>query len=300
MPTYIFSFLKNGVSLKRFTIASLSLGKDLLIVNALSVLLVLAVFFFPDSSLRLILGLPFVLLFPGYLLVSVLFPGKTDLGAIERVALSVGVSLALVPLVCLGLNFTSLGIKLYPTVSSLFILSVTLSIVSFYRRSNMPIDKRVNLSIRSKLPKWSTLKKADKWFVIAFFVAVLAISSVAVYLAFSPKIGQQFTEFYILGSNNKLADYPVNITLGEKCNVSLGITNHEYEDTSYSICITTENQTIQTINDVHLSHQMNWSQNCTFELKNPGQAVKVDFDLYKEGLSEPYRSLHLWINVHAL
>ena len=50
------------------------------------------------SPIRIILGLPLVLFLPGYALIATLFPRKDDLDAIERIALSFGLSIAITPL----------------------------------------------------------------------------------------------------------------------------------------------------------------------------------------------------------
>ena len=76
-----------------------------------------------EGAIRIILGLPFILFIPGYILVFSLFPEKkTDHGIdiIERIALSLGLSLAVVPLIGLGLNYTIWGIRLEPILFSLF------------------------------------------------------------------------------------------------------------------------------------------------------------------------------------
>src|SRR5659263_694396 len=71
-----------------------------------------------ESVLRNILGLPLVLFLPGYALIAALFPAKSDLDGIERTALSFGLSIAVVPLMGLGLNYTPWGIRLLPILIS--------------------------------------------------------------------------------------------------------------------------------------------------------------------------------------
>jgi uncharacterized membrane protein len=50
------------------------------------------------SIIQAIIGLPLVLFIPGYALSYAFFPKKKDLELMERIALSFGLSLALIPL----------------------------------------------------------------------------------------------------------------------------------------------------------------------------------------------------------
>jgi uncharacterized membrane protein len=74
---------------------------------------------FPANVPRWILGSIFVLYLPGYSLMQLLFPKGTEVDSLERFALSIGLSLAVVPLIGLVLNFTPWGIRLTPIVASL-------------------------------------------------------------------------------------------------------------------------------------------------------------------------------------
>ena len=64
---------------------------------------------FSDSFLRTCLGIFLVLFLPGYALAGALFPAKKDLEGIERATISFGLSIAIVPILGLGLNYSSLG-----------------------------------------------------------------------------------------------------------------------------------------------------------------------------------------------
>jgi uncharacterized membrane protein len=271
--------------------------KDILTINILSALLFLAVALIPDSPIRTALGIPFILFFPGYLLISALFPSATDLAGIERLALSIGVSIAVVPLIGLALNYTVWGIRLVPVLLSLFVFTILMSVLSLYRRSKLPSEQKFSYSIPVKMPKWNTMPRTDKLFIVGFLVGIVAVGSLTAYLASAPKIDEQFTEFYVLGSNGKLADYPTNMTLGENGTVIIGITNHEYKNLTYKVAISLENQTFETINNIQLSHEANWTQNYTLAPQETGDRLKLEFRLYKEATDEPYRSLQLWITV---
>jgi hypothetical protein len=88
----------------------------------------------PLVAVRWVFGSVFVLFLPGYVTVEALFPKGRDLNAMERFALSVGLSLALVPLVGLLLNYTPWGIRLTPIVISLTILTLGLAGVGLGRQ----------------------------------------------------------------------------------------------------------------------------------------------------------------------
>ena len=95
---------------------------------------------FPLVVARWMLGSVFVLFIPGYVTVEALFPKGRDLDAIERFALSVGLSLALVPLIGLLLNYTPWGIRLTPIVISLVVFTVGLSLVGLDRQYRRSVD----------------------------------------------------------------------------------------------------------------------------------------------------------------
>jgi len=101
---------------------------------------------FPLAYIRYLLGTIFVLWLPGYSLIKALFPvdgsnkkSSGHLDSIERVAISIGLSLALVPIVGLLLNYTPLGIRLTPIVLSLFALTAIFATVAIVREHGTKI-----------------------------------------------------------------------------------------------------------------------------------------------------------------
>jgi hypothetical protein len=123
--------------MKRTTIIqalSFKTGGDLVLINIFSSLLILVIFLFPNSPVRILLGLPFVLFFTGYVSISALFPKKEELDIIERLAFSTGLSIAITSLIGLILNYSPLGIRVYSVVFSLFSFIFLVSIVALYRR----------------------------------------------------------------------------------------------------------------------------------------------------------------------
>ena len=114
-------------------------------VIVLSLATTILVFTIPENAYpivyaRYILGSIFVLWLPGYTFIKALFPTKVpiqtsseNLDKIERIALSAGMSLALVPITGLLLNYTPWGIRLTPITLSLLALTVTLATAALIR-----------------------------------------------------------------------------------------------------------------------------------------------------------------------
>jgi len=97
----------------------------------------------PFIYLRYILGSVFVLFLPGYMLIEALYPKPKDLETLERLALSIGLSLALVPLTGLLLNYTPWGIRLNPILISLTLMTGALALVAALRKlENLDQDSR--------------------------------------------------------------------------------------------------------------------------------------------------------------
>lgn len=101
---------------------------------------------FPLAYIRYLLGAIFVLWLPGYSFIKALFPvegankkSSGNLDSIERVAISIGLSLALVPMVGLLLNYTPWGIRLTPIVLSLFALTTIFATVAIVREHRTKI-----------------------------------------------------------------------------------------------------------------------------------------------------------------
>jgi uncharacterized membrane protein len=104
---------------------------------ALAVASVLAVFMiselaFPLAYVRNVLGSIFVIFLPGFCLVKVLFPRK-ELGVVEKGALSVLCSLAMLALTSLVLNFTSWGITTTPVTVAMFAQTLTFATAGLLR-----------------------------------------------------------------------------------------------------------------------------------------------------------------------
>ncbi|MGB9827804.1 DUF1616 domain-containing protein [Thermosphaera chiliense] len=86
------------------------------------------------TPLRYLLGTVYVLFLPGYVLVEALYPGEDDLKPLERLALSIGLSLAVIPLIGLLLNYTPWGIRLDPLITALTLYNTAIGLVAAERK----------------------------------------------------------------------------------------------------------------------------------------------------------------------
>lgn len=89
---------------------------------------------YPFYYLRIGAGAIFVLYVPGYTLIETMYPRMNDLKRLERFGLSIGLNLAMVPLVGLILNYTQWGIRLDPALVALSLLTLALAIVAVNRK----------------------------------------------------------------------------------------------------------------------------------------------------------------------
>ena len=83
---------------------------------------------------RYVFGAVYVLYVPGAVFIEALYPQREELEDLERFALGVGLSLALVPLVGLALNYTPWGIRLTPIFIGITQLTLLLSVIALYRK----------------------------------------------------------------------------------------------------------------------------------------------------------------------
>lgn len=280
-----------------------NIPSDLLIVLIWTILTIIFINvpILSNSIIRTILGIPLVLFIPGYVLIGALFPKKDDLETIERIALSFGLSIAVVPLIGLGLNFT-FGIRLIPILIVLCIYTIILIYATNYRRGKLPEGEQFKVEF-SKI--FETLKKeistntskTDKILTIALIFSIILAIGTLIYVITVPKIGEKFTEFYILNSSSGKADnYPTKLATNISTTLMVGIVNHEYSPINYTLEIDIDKDLLKS-EKLMLYNNETWEKNITFIPDKKGTDMKLEFLLFKENnFSGPYRELHLWVN----
>ncbi len=241
--------------------------------------------FLPDwrSPVRVVLGFAFVLVAPGYALTTALFPKKGELAGAERLALCLGLSTAVVPLLGLLLNYTPWGIRLVPVTFSLTLFVCLMIGLILYRRHHTAPEAQFRLAASHPQAR-TTL-----WALLATGLALAGV----VVAAQALRPVETFTEFYLLGSEGKLEGYPTELTPGETFRLTLGVNNHEGEEVAYNVRLPQGAVT----NVPALKDGESWEQSFTLTAPEGRGKTKLAFDLYREGSEQPYRSLHLYVTL---
>ena len=127
-----------------------------------------------------------------------------------------------------------------------------------------------------------TSERLDKVLTIILVIAIITALAATVYVIVTPKKGEEFSEFYILGPGGKATDYPTNLSSAEKGKVIVGVVNHEYENVSYLFRAEIENRTIGT-KSFQLAHNETLEFPFVFTAGEKGKK-KLEFLLLKKVL----------------
>ena len=275
---------------------SIKVRNEFILLNLFVIVLILAINFLSSNAIRIVLGVPFLIFLPGYSFMAAMFPRKNAMDAVERVALSFGTSIAIVPLIGLLLNYTPWGIRLEPVLYSVSLFILVTSVIAWLRRKKLPEQERLIISFQLKLPDWgSSLQERILSLVLA--LTIIGAVGILAYVIVTPKTFEKFTEFYLLDTAGQMANYPQKLSPGASGNVIVRIVNYEQQDVTYRIEIRLSGAIIKEIGPVKLQNKQKWEQKMDFVPASAGDDQEVEFILFKEGDNVPYRSLHLWVNV---
>jgi len=257
----------------------------------------------PLPVVRVLLGLTFVLCAPGYALTAALLPRRKDLDGVARAALSLGLSVALLPVFALVLDATGSGIRQQPMVYSLSIWIFVWCVLAAFRRSRLALLQESFLPVPT-VPKHipTLVDGVRKRRVYASMVTIILFIPVLTLLLPDPTARP--TEFYILGNTGRAEEYPRQATTNEDLLTTLGITNGAWSDQTYRIEVWASNpgaaasrSQVAQVGPVTLAAGDTWEQPVSWRMPWAGDDQHVEFLLFSEGSPEPYRRLLLWVNV---
>ncbi|MBX0297803.1 DUF1616 domain-containing protein [Haloarcula nitratireducens] len=301
-----------------------------------------------ETPIRAGLGLAFVLFIPGYTLIAALFPEAsvsplltddpaTDdftesddndvasgIDGIERVALSFGLSIAVVPLIGLVLNFTPWGIRLVPIMVAVSGVSLILTAVAASRRWAVPPEDRFQVPYQewagaARAELFEPATRTDTMLNVVLIGSVLLATGSVGFAITNPTQGESFSEFYLLTENETgelvADDYPTELERGQSRTLTVGIGNHEHERVNYTVVAELQQVTIvnnstrvQEANELRrfqavVGDNETWHRQHTITPQMTGDRLRLQYLLYKGEPATPlnrsaaYREVHLWVNV---
>ncbi|CAJ35713.1 DUF1616 domain-containing protein [Methanocella arvoryzae] len=278
---------------------------DLYLIILISVLMIVLTYtpFFSDSIFRAILAFPATLFAPGYAMVTAMFPRRSDMGNIARMTMSVTLSIIIVPLIGMALNYTFLGVHLDPILICVTIFTLACSALAIVSRFKVPADEMFYPDIPAAVKSlfWGDRSQIDKVLGIAIVAALLVSAGTVSYMVFMPGQVEQFTEFYLTGPEHNIGGYPSDFVLGEQLPVIVGIVNHEKREMTYDLqiqLVDNNTTTVLSTERVVLGDNQTWEKTAQIKPDRLGTRMKLDFLLYADGNTAiPYHQCRLWINV---
>ena len=311
----------------------------------------------PGSIGRALLVVPLALFAPGYALVALTFPERygsrsaslesdrnplrewtadqQGLSPLGRFTLSFGVSIVIVPLTVLVLNFVT-GVYLTPILLAVSGETVAFAVLALAARRRLPAEERFtphpsalfgrgaprpgsqpNLG-RGGESSSSTLTRPMGLLLV---VSVVALFGSVAFAAALPMAGvpapqtTDFTEFYLTTQNDDgdyvMTDLPHQFSAGQSKPVYVTISNDEGEDMRYTVVAKLQNvQNGQVTSERRMtSFSREVPEDETAHVKHDiqpqatGSNLRITYLLYKGDAPDnptqknAYRSMRLWITV---
>ncbi len=251
---------------------------------------------------------------------------RSGIDGIERVALAFGLSIAVVPLIGLVLNFTPWGIRLVPIVLAVSGFTLAATAVAAYRRWQLPPADRFRVPYRAWLGAgrselFDPDTRVDAALNVLLVVSLLLATGSVVYAVAVPPQGEQFSELYILTEDDDelvAAGYPTEFVRGERSELVVGVGNNEHRTAEYTVVVVeqalegTGNESTVTeqrpLNrfEVTLAHNETWQHTHEVAPTIAGNDTRLVWLLYvdedpptnPDADTAPY-SVHLWVDVAA-
>lgn len=215
----------------------------------------------PWIPLRGLLGVPLVMVLPGYALSCALFPGA--LGWTERLLLTGGIGLAAIVLGALVLNSTPWGLSTGSWAVALFCLTAVGAAVAAYRR-----DRR----------EWPDSTQAQRAPLeprqLGLLAAAALITGTALWLAHTPIPEQSVQGYTLLWA---VPDREAGDT-----HIRVGVQSYEPGATRYTLRIASDGQSLQEFT-FDLQPIDEWQGEVTV---SPGSAHQVEALLYRADAPE--------------
>lgn len=284
--------------------------RDLAVIVAVLLLLLLLVAVRPWAPwlapVQALVGAVVMFVVPGYCLQALLFPIHDDLDGYERLGLSLGFSVGVLPLLVLVLEYTpGLDLSSEWLIISHATLVLLLVALVFVRRQTMTSSTPLFAPSVAPRTMWRQLPPIERRVYLGSLVAVLLVMGVTTWVVLRPTDGELLTEFYILGAEGQAVGYPREAVAGEPVTVTMGITNQEQTAQTYNVEVWVTwawdpaawETMVKEVGPITLEPGATLEQSVEWEMPWSADDVQVFFNLKREGDAEPYRQTMFVLDV---
>lgn len=299
------------------------LAADLLAVVT-SIALMVGVVVTPLGELRvlaIVIGLPFVLLVPGYALVSAVFPrsgeltpdsetGPSWLGRLGGSVAGSGIAIAVVGGL---LDFTVWGFERTAILAGLSVFALVATTIAWYRRRQLPTADQAGFDLDSVRSYTRTVVFGESAVsVVLTLVVILAAAGAVGVVADESTESGSVVELYILGQDDSgeltAGSYPSNVTVGDSITTGIGVgtsrspfdgrvvTRLERVTVDGETVTVSESQELDRT-DIRVPAGETTVTRHTVQPSMAGERLRLTYRLYRNGSNSALRQAHVWITV---
>ena len=211
---------------------------DLIIIMTYMVIFSVISIISSNEVILFFLGIPFIFIVPGYLLITAMYPRKHTITLPERIALTIGLSFILLPSIGLLLNFTPLGIQQIPVMASIVIFSGLLCTAVYYQRLKIPVEEQFLPlhQLQDRLLEKEKTKKDGRpgrsqlvpnLLAVLIIVVMAGIIFMLYIIAVDEPPGESYTELIILDGNKNIVEKPFELDINDTAYFTVVVANHE-------------------------------------------------------------------------
>lgn len=318
---------------------------DLVAVAVVAVLTVVLSLRFPwvlPAPVRVALGFLFVFVLPGYAATAALYPSMYEvrsggagtgtwsvdesLAPREALVLTVGLSIAVVPLSVLAVNYTQLTIGPETTLGTVAVVTVAASLLAAVRRVRTPVTRTTGAPIGRLFATLADRVRSQATggpSAAAVAVGLLVVSGgVAGAALVDTEQGETYTELSLLtteteSGNLTAGGYPTSLAPDDPTPLVVSVGNHEGERVRYTVVVrlqevvgageqravrraTTLDRVSMTVADGAVEREQ---RPVAGDPAYSGTRHRLAFLLYRgeppetPRLSNAYRQTHIWVTV---
>lgn len=258
-----------------------SVDKDILSVIILSSIAFILALLVPGNWVLIrIVTLPLVLVLPGYALTSALFT-KQVLGIAERLLFSLGLSVVIVILSGLVLNWMPFGLRTSSWAVLLTGITLGACAAALLRRRGQGISNPGRLGIGNiGLTFGQTLLLGLAALIVCGAVAVSIVGAEQ-----QPRPG--FTQLWIL---------PASGAANTKDTVRLGMSNMESKTMEYRLAVNVDGKVVKEWTSIDLNANQTWEDTLVLPQVTHKGTARVEAKLYRiDASAKVYRDVVFWI-----